>query len=69
MIVGDRILLIHFRLGEAIYKYLYNKRTSEDRFKYGGQGEHQKVHSESIPLTYIFGYSLIFFSVDYLYNL
>ena len=26
MIVGDRILLIHFRLGEAIYKYLYNKR-------------------------------------------
>ena len=33
-------LLIHF--GEAIYKYLYNKRTLEDRFKYGGYGEHQK---------------------------
>ena len=42
MIVGDRILLIHFRLGEAIYKYLYNKRTPEDRFKYGGQREYQK---------------------------
>ena len=42
MIVGDRILLIHFRLVEAIYKYLYNKRTPEDRFKYGSQGEYQK---------------------------
>ena len=42
MIVGDRIFLIHFRLGEAIYKYLDNKRTPEERFKYGSQGEHQK---------------------------
>ena len=40
MIVGNRIVLIYFRLGEAIYKCLYNKRTPEDRFKYGGQGEH-----------------------------
>ena len=40
MIVGDRILLIYFRLGEAIYKYLYNKRTPGDSFKYGGQREH-----------------------------
>ena len=70
MIVGDRILLIHSRPGEAIYKYLYNKRTPEDRFKYGSRsGRASEVHSESIPLTYIFGYSLIFFSVDYLYNL
>ena len=43
MIVGDRILPFHFRLGEAIYKCLYNKRPPEDRFKYGGQGEHQKT--------------------------